>query len=73
MRRFCPSHVSELTQPVEQRRKARLVLCPWNGLQDADGVDLRLRVCRERPRRRLAKPRDELPPPCMSGKEHSEG
>src|SRR6185503_14700942 len=45
-----PLHVSELTQPVEQRRKVRLVLCPWNGLQDADGVDLRLRAHRKRPR-----------------------
>ena len=33
-----------------------------------------LRACRQRPRgRRAAEQRDELAPPCMSGKEHCEG
>src|SRR5262249_37178736 len=58
-----PLYVSELTQPVEQRRKVRLVLCPWNGLQDADGVDLRLRARRHRPRHRAAEQGEELAPP----------
>src|SRR6185436_9809491 len=44
------------------RRKVRLVLCPWNGLQDADG-DLRLRARRQRPRRRAAEQADEFPSP----------
>jgi hypothetical protein len=47
-----PLNVSKLTQPVKQRREVRLVLCPRNGLQDADGVDLRLRTRRDRPRSR---------------------
>jgi hypothetical protein len=32
-----------------------------------------LRTRHQRPRRRAAKSRDELAPPCMSGKEHGEG
>ena len=36
------------------------------------GIGL-LRARRERPRRRAAEQRNELAPPCMSGKEHCEG
>ena len=40
---------------------------------DASGSSRLLTPDVGRPNRRGAKERDDLPPPCMSGKEHSEG
>src|SRR5262249_22465498 len=66
--------VTGLTQPLAERGH-EMSECPGrSAVEEPDHRQPRLlRARREWPRGRAAEQRDELAPPCMSGKEHCEG